>query len=116
MPASAREAIVQVGLNGATGTLAIDNVTLTPHPRCVGEQGKGTGKAGGGDGETRPKNAFPSPSVTPSPLRCVPLSVGSRTGRIFAARRIEGDRANRYSAGSLLLWARDSARSLRRHR
>jgi protein-L-isoaspartate(D-aspartate) O-methyltransferase len=33
VPASTREAIVQVGLNGATGTLAIDSVTLTPHPR-----------------------------------------------------------------------------------
>ncbi len=33
VPASTREAIVQVGLNGATGSLWIDNVNLTPHPR-----------------------------------------------------------------------------------
>ena len=30
VPAAAREAIVQVGLNGATGTLSIDNIKLTP--------------------------------------------------------------------------------------
>jgi protein-L-isoaspartate(D-aspartate) O-methyltransferase len=33
VPTSTREAIVQIGLNGATGTLSIDNVNLTPHPR-----------------------------------------------------------------------------------
>lgn len=33
VPAATREAIVQIGLNGATGTLSIDNVQLTPHPR-----------------------------------------------------------------------------------
>jgi protein-L-isoaspartate(D-aspartate) O-methyltransferase len=33
VPAATREAIIQVGLNGATGTLAVDNVQLTPHPR-----------------------------------------------------------------------------------
>jgi protein-L-isoaspartate(D-aspartate) O-methyltransferase len=33
VPAATREAIIQVGLNGATGTLAIDSVQLTPHPR-----------------------------------------------------------------------------------
>ena len=33
VPAEAREAIVQVGLNGATGTLAIDNMRLKPELR-----------------------------------------------------------------------------------
>jgi protein-L-isoaspartate(D-aspartate) O-methyltransferase len=33
VPEAAREAIVQVGLNGATGTLAIDNVRLMPEAR-----------------------------------------------------------------------------------
>jgi protein-L-isoaspartate(D-aspartate) O-methyltransferase len=33
VPPAAREAILQVGLNGATGKLCIDNVQLTPHRR-----------------------------------------------------------------------------------
>ena len=33
VPAATREAIIQVGLNGATGTLAVDSVQLAPHPR-----------------------------------------------------------------------------------
>lgn len=33
VPSGTREAILQVGLNGATGRLCIDNVQLTPHPR-----------------------------------------------------------------------------------
>jgi protein-L-isoaspartate(D-aspartate) O-methyltransferase len=33
VPAAAREAIVQVGLNGGTGILSIDNIKLTPRPR-----------------------------------------------------------------------------------
>ena len=30
VPASAREAVIQIGLNGGTGTLSIDDVSLTP--------------------------------------------------------------------------------------
>ena len=33
VPNTTREAILQVGLNGATGTLSIDDVQITPHPR-----------------------------------------------------------------------------------
>ena len=33
LPSRIREAILQVGLNGGTGTLSIDDVRLTPHPR-----------------------------------------------------------------------------------
>ncbi|MCA9024595.1 MAG: protein-L-isoaspartate(D-aspartate) O-methyltransferase [Planctomycetaceae bacterium] len=33
VPTRAREAIVQLGLNGATGTLCVDDIHLTPHQR-----------------------------------------------------------------------------------
>jgi protein-L-isoaspartate(D-aspartate) O-methyltransferase len=33
VPEAAREAIVQIGLNGATGTLAIDHVQIRPEAR-----------------------------------------------------------------------------------
>lgn len=33
IPSRTREAILQIGLNGATGTLDIDDVRMTPHPR-----------------------------------------------------------------------------------
>ena len=33
LPSRTREAILQVGLNGGTGTLSVDDVRLVPHPR-----------------------------------------------------------------------------------
>ena len=33
VPAKAREAVVRIGLNGATGRLAIDDVTISPTSR-----------------------------------------------------------------------------------
>lgn len=33
IPPSTREAIIQLGLNGATGSLCVDDVQMTPHPR-----------------------------------------------------------------------------------
>ena len=33
VPVKAREAVIRIGLNGATGRLAIDDVTLTPTTR-----------------------------------------------------------------------------------
>ncbi|MEX0701658.1 MAG: protein-L-isoaspartate(D-aspartate) O-methyltransferase [Planctomycetales bacterium] len=33
VPATAREAVIRIGLNGATGTLDIDDLSITPNPR-----------------------------------------------------------------------------------